>query len=105
DVPADMIEIKFPTNIVIIIGRLACDGEADLPPVRELQEQLKITPLNEGKEVAGFPEYDRSLGKEIAFFEQLRVYRAQFPRAERDLVKQESFAPIGLMEKGVSPYS
>ncbi|OEQ41226.1 DUF1254 domain-containing protein [Listeria monocytogenes] len=105
DVPADMIEIKFPTNIGIIIGRLACDGEADLPTVRELQEQLKITPLNEGKEVDGFPEYDRSLGKELAFFEQLRVYMAQFPPAERDLVKQESFAPIGLMEKGVSPYS
>lgn len=105
DVPENMTQIKFPTDVGIIIGRFACDGEADLPAVKKLQTQLAITPLNTDKKVNGFPEYNKSLEKDLAFFEQLRVYMAAFPPADRDLATQESFASIGLMEKGDSPYS
>jgi hypothetical protein len=45
-VPSGMRQIKMPTNIMFMIGRVYCDGSAaDLAAVHALQAQFKIVPL------------------------------------------------------------
>ena len=36
--------IEFPTTVATIVGRWACDGPADLEPVRVLQSKLALEP-------------------------------------------------------------
>jgi hypothetical protein len=46
-VPSGMRQIKMPTNIMFMIGRVYCDGSAaDLAAVHALQVQFKIVPLS-----------------------------------------------------------
>jgi len=46
-VPPGMKQIKMPTNIMFMIGRVYCDGSAaDLTAVHALQAQFKLAPLS-----------------------------------------------------------
>jgi hypothetical protein len=46
-VPAGMTQIKMPTNIMFMIGRVYCDGTAaDLAAVHALQAKFKVVPLS-----------------------------------------------------------
>jgi hypothetical protein len=46
-VPSGMRQIKMPTNIMFMIGRVYCDGStADLAAVHALQAQFKVVPLS-----------------------------------------------------------
>lgn len=46
-VPSGMKQIKMPTNIMFMIGRVYCDGSAaDLAAVHALQAQFKLVPLS-----------------------------------------------------------
>lgn len=98
--PRDARVIRLPTHIATIVGRWAVDGEADLPNVTELQKQLTLTPTAPGQ---GVPATDPSVPEDLRFFEQLRVWMAAFPPAERDRAYQQRFAPLGLFE-AESPY-
>jgi hypothetical protein len=96
--------ITSPTTVATVVGRNACDGPADLPRIRLLQEQLTITPLEPGGVPAGLPEPDASVPEELAFFERLRVWLAAFPPAGPDVEYQQRFSPLGLLDSGPSPY-
>jgi hypothetical protein len=94
--------IHFPTTVASIVGRLAVDGEDDLPVVRALQAQLTLTPTTSG-DAPGLPQPVAGVPEDLAFFEQLRVWIQAFPPAARDLEYQSRFAPLGLFETE-SPY-
>lgn len=96
--------IECPTTVATIVGRNACDGPADLPRVRGLQQQLTLTPLEPGGVYAGLPQPDPDVPEQLRFFEQLRVWMAQFPPAPPDVEYQQRFAPLGLLDTGISPY-
>ena len=99
--PDDATVIRCPTAVVSIVGRWAVDGEDDLPTVRALQRDLKLTPNGNG---AGLPTPDPNVPDEVEFFERLRVWAQAFPPAARDREYQERFEPLGLLAQQ-SPYT
>ncbi|MEW1690835.1 DUF1254 domain-containing protein [Streptomyces sp. NPDC091265] len=97
--------IDAPTSVVTIVGRNACDGPDDLAQrVRPLQEQLTLTHLEPGEHRTGLPAPDAGVPEELRFFEQLRVWMADFPPSAADRAYQDRFQPLGLLEEGPSPY-
>ncbi|WP_327711331.1 DUF1254 domain-containing protein [Streptomyces sp. NBC_00464] len=97
--------IDAPTTVVTIVGRNACDGPDDLERrVRALQEQLTLTHLEPGEHRTGLPAPDAGVPAELRFFEQLRVWMADFPPSAADRAYQDRFQPLGLLEEGPSPY-
>jgi hypothetical protein len=104
--PAGATRITSPTRICSIIGRLAVQGEADLPAVRALQEQLVLTPLDpDAADPQGVPEPDPAIPDELAFYERLRIWMQAFPPSPAEQEHQQRFAPLGLLEGGASPYA
>jgi len=99
--PDDATVIRCPTAVVSIVGRWAVDGEDDLPIVRALQRDLKLTPSGDG---AGLPTPDPNVPDEVEFFERLRVWAQAFPPAARDRDYQQRFEPLGLLAQQ-SPYT
>ncbi|MFC4605983.1 DUF1254 domain-containing protein [Rhodococcus kronopolitis] len=104
EVPEGVTAVSVPTAVASIVGRWACDGAADLPRVRGLQQQLTLTPLGNQEPAPGLPQPDPAVPEALAFWEQLRVYLQAYPPAARDLPLQQAFAPLGLLDAGVSPY-
>lgn len=104
EVPAGTTRIASPTAVASIVGRWACEGDADLPRVKALQTQLTLTPVGQPGAGAGLPTPDPRVPDELVFWEQLRVYLQAYPPAVQDLPLQQAFAPLGLLEAGASPY-
>lgn len=97
--------IDAPTSVVTVVGRNACDGPEDLARrVRPLQEQLTVTHLEPGEHRTGLPAPDAGVPTGLRFFEQLRVWMADFPPSAADRAYQDRFQPLGLLEEGPSPY-
>lgn len=92
--------IQSPTAIATIVGRWAVDGEADLPAVRALQDQLRLTPLDPGARPAGLPDPDPDVPEELRFFEQVRVLSQLMPPAPPEQEHLETFAALGLTDPG-----
>ncbi len=96
--------IVAPTTVATVVGRFACTGPEDVPRVRALQDGLTLEPMEPGGLAAGLPAPDPDVPERLAFFERLRVWTAAFPPAEPDREYQQRFAPLGLLDPGVSPY-
>ena len=94
DPPADATVIRLPTAVATMVGRWAVNGEADLPAVHALQDQLRLTPTGNGH---GLPQPDPAVPEDVVFFERLRVAMQAFPPAPRDLDYQRQFEPLGLL--------
>lgn len=106
-VPEGATRIAFPTRVASIVGRLACDGDADLPAIHALQAQTTLAPAGSGDDASGesgLPVADPRVPDELAFFERLRVAMAAFPPAAPELDYQQRFAPLGLLDED-SPYA
>ena len=56
DVPEGARVIEAPTDIATIVGRLAVDGDDDVPRVLALQPQFTLTPLEGNRPVRGIPQ-------------------------------------------------
>jgi hypothetical protein len=95
--------IEFPTTAATIVGRWACDGPADLEPVRILQSKLALEPLSPPAPTRGIPA-PVVVPDELTFFEQLRTWMQAFPPSEPDQAYQQRFAPLGLLD-AASPYA
>ncbi|WP_257153651.1 DUF1254 domain-containing protein [Streptomyces lunaelactis] len=95
--------IDSPTAVASIVGRSACDGPEDMARITALQRQLTLTQLEPGAG-SGLPQPDPDVPEPLRFFEQLRVWMADFPPAPRDAAYQDRFQPLGLLEEGPSPY-
>ncbi|MGW9115380.1 DUF1254 domain-containing protein [Streptomyces sp. NPDC055663] len=99
--------IDAPTSVVTVIGRSVCDADGDgdgLERVRAFQEQLTVTYTEPGTHRTGLPAPDPDVPEALRFFEQLRVWMADFPPAAPDQAYQDRFQPLGLLEEGPSPY-
>ncbi|WP_327171187.1 DUF1254 domain-containing protein [Streptomyces sp. NBC_01336] len=98
--------IDAPTAVVTIVGRNACDGPEDLKRrVGPLQQQFTLTHLEPGEHPTGLPAPDAGVPAELRFFEQLRVWMADFPPSAGDRAYQDRFQPLGLLEEGPSPFA
>ncbi|KAM9861688.1 hypothetical protein ACI1US_02467 [Leucobacter sp. BZR 635] len=102
--PADATVIVSPTTVASIVGRWACDGEADLPAVHRLQDAASLTPLNPAATPAGIPAIDAAVPAEVQLLEKLRVWSQEFPPAVSDRAVLDGLAPTGITETGASPY-
>lgn len=96
--------IDAPTSVVSVLGRLVCDGPDDMPRVRALQQELTLTHLGDRAHRTGLPATEPGVPGELRFFEELRVWMADFPPAAADRAYQDRFQPLGLLEEGLSPY-
>ncbi|MEL5955843.1 DUF1254 domain-containing protein, partial [Streptomyces sp. CLV115] len=107
--------IDAPTSVVTVIGRSDCDdGDCDggdhgggsygAERVRAFQEQLTVTHVEPGTHRTGLPAPDPDVPEPLRFFEQLRVWMADFPPSAPDRAYQDRFQPLGLLEEGASPY-
>ncbi|MDX3061385.1 MULTISPECIES: DUF1254 domain-containing protein [Streptomyces] len=96
--------IDAPTSVVSLVGRIACADPRDLPRVRALQQELTLTHLGARAHRTGLPAPDPDVPEALRFFEQLRVWAADFPPAAPDRAYQDRFQPLGLLEEGPSPY-
>jgi len=94
--------IKAPTNIATIVGRLACDGEDDLPRVLELQKHFTLTPADGNTAPAGIPQ--SALPQPLQFWDQLRLWSQLNPPAGEEAAFLAKFEALGLLDGG-DPYS
>jgi hypothetical protein len=84
-VPEGMRAVHVPSGLFVIVGRIAVEGEADLPAVHALQDQFSVTPLGvfqggaEPGPAAGVPVPDPRVGDELKWWEAFRVALAAFP--------------------------
>jgi len=103
DGPEGATRIACPTAVATIVGRWACDGEADLPAVAGLQQQLTLEPLDGNGPLAGVPTPTEGVPDDIAFFERIRTWMQAFPPSAEDQAYQDAFTPLGLLDPE-SPY-
>ena len=103
DTPAGTQVIGFPTTVGTIVGRWACDGQADLAAVRALQNGLSLEPHGSPAPLKGIPA-PAPVPAGLAFFEQMRTWMQAFPPSGPDQAYQNQFAPLGLLEEA-SPYA
>ena len=103
DTPAGTQVIEFPTTAGTIVGRWACDGEADLAAVRALQNGLSLEPHGSPAPLKGIPA-PAAVPAGLAFFEQMRTWMQAFPPSGPDQAYQKRLAPLGLLEEA-SPYA
>lgn len=87
--------------IATIVGRFACEGEADLPAVAALQAQLTLTPLEPAGATTppGVPSAGSGLPEAIAFYERVRVWAAAFPPSAAEQRLQQRFGDLGLLDR------
>ncbi|MCU0502400.1 MAG: DUF1254 domain-containing protein [Anaerolineae bacterium] len=84
-VPAGMRVVHAPTGVFAIVGRIAVNGEADLPTAHALQDQFTLTPLcvyqggATSQPAAGVPQADSRVGPDLKWWEEFRVALAAFP--------------------------
>jgi hypothetical protein len=95
--------IIAPTDLVVIVGRLQVDGDADLPTVHALQDQFTLRPLSPAAQAAGVPTPDPGAVAELAWWEKFRVALAAYPPPAADTPFLEAAAALGLTET-TSPY-
>ncbi|WP_228266051.1 DUF1254 domain-containing protein [Microlunatus elymi] len=96
--------ISAPTNIVSIVGRLACDGLDDLPRVLQLQQHFTLSPVDGNTTPAGIPSADADLSKPLHSWEQLRLWsQANPPTGSEDQAYLATLDSLGLLDPD-SPY-
>ncbi len=90
DIPAEYSDyqvIKAPSQVIAVVGRIACTGEDDLVNVHALQKQLVVHGVNEKAEITGTPTVDTNDTDALLFWKKLRTYMQAYPVSE-------SFKPI-----------
>jgi hypothetical protein len=111
DAPAGTQVIEFPATVGTIVGRWACDGEADLAAVRALQNGLSLEPHGSpALEPHGSPAPLKGIPAPapvpagLAIFEQMRTWMQAFPPSSPDQNYQKRFAALGVLDEA-SPYA
>lgn len=108
-VPEGMRLISPPSGVFAIVGRIAIDGEADLPAAKALQDQITLTPLSVYQGGAapaaavGVPKGEPNVHPQLAWWESFRVALAAFPPPPADAPFLALCQEFGLTEKS-SPY-
>lgn len=88
--PEGMPVVHAPSGVFVIVGRIAVNGEADLPAAHALQGQFTLTALSvyqgvaKAAPVAGVPQGDGRVGPDLRWWEEFRVALAAFPPPAAD---------------------
>ncbi|MEU1208909.1 DUF1254 domain-containing protein [Nocardia sp. NPDC005825] len=110
--PDGLTPLPMPTDMAWILGRIEINGEADLPAVHAIQDQLKLAPLSAWQQNhdAANPAVDASSSgdpeKEVAamdgrtFFNKLNALMVANPPAADDAEALKRFATIGIKPGG-----
>ena len=103
--PHGLVVVDAPTDIVSIVGRLACSGADDLPRVLELQRHFTLAPENGNGPPVGIPQGNPRLPDGLSFWNQLRLWSQAFPPAGDDLDSLATLGEaLGLLDRG-DPYA
>ncbi|MFD4422998.1 DUF1254 domain-containing protein [Agromyces sp. NPDC058484] len=100
DAPEGARIIESPTDIATIVGRLAVDGDDDLPRVRALQSQFTLTPLEGNGPLRGIPQPSSEIPEHLQFWEMLRLWSQRFPPSAADVAYLRRFSDTGLTDHG-----
>ncbi|MFE5672199.1 DUF1254 domain-containing protein [Agromyces sp. NPDC056523] len=96
--------IEAPTDIAAIVGRLAVDGDDDLPRVQRIEAGLALEPLNGNGPLRGIPQgHAAGLPEHLRPWELLRAWSQAFPPSAPDREYLRRFAAYGLADRG-NPY-
>ncbi|MGV9415060.1 DUF1254 domain-containing protein [Nocardia sp. NPDC003693] len=111
--PEDVTELKMPTDMAWLLGRVQVNGESDVAAVQAIQSQMKLVPLS--RWVAGDQENlppgrpsdkSKNPSQEFAemfapqFFATLNELMTTNPPADADASAMERFAKIGVAPGG-----
>lgn len=94
--------IHCPTMMVSILGRWACEGEADLPEVLALQKATKLFAMEGNTGLKNSLNLEK-VSEPLLFWEKLRVYLQNFPDSGIFQTIQKDIARLGLWEES-SPF-
>lgn len=97
-VPDGVPVVHCPTNVGVIVGRIAVDGVEDVPAVHALYDQFTLTRLD-GTPVdtdPGLPQPDPRVPAALAWWESFRVALAAFPPPPADAAFVAGCAQFGL---------
>ncbi|RKF19965.1 DUF1254 domain-containing protein [Alginatibacterium sediminis] len=106
DIPRELNIIEAPTTKVWLWGRTQVTGEQDYAQAHSIQDQYKLTPLNEY--ITGEPLLDNVELKEhhfsdndpLRFYAELGAFIAENPLDERQHAMLGQFKKIGLTKNG-----
>jgi hypothetical protein len=87
--------VHAPSTIAVIVGRIAVEGEADLPAVHALQDQFTLTPAPAPP--SGIPEPVDGVADELLWWERFRVALAAFPPPAGDAPFVAALERLGLL--------
>lgn len=102
-VPDGATVIEAPSTVFAIVGRIAVDGEDDVPAVRVLQDEFTLTPQGSPLDTIAISDGDPGVGDDLRWWERLRVALAAFPPPAADAPFLEAAARLGLTATA-SPY-
>lgn len=101
--PDEVPVIESPTDVAAIVGRLAVDGDDDMPRVRALQPEFTLTPLEGNGEPRGIPRPHADIPEHLRFWELLRLWSQAFPPARADVEFLHRYTDYGLTDRR-NPY-
>ena len=102
--PEGMPIVRAPSGLFAIVGRIAVNGQADLPTAHALQDQFTLTSLSvyEGgaapEAVPGVPQADPRVGEELRWWDEFRVALAAFSPPAPDAPFLAICARLGLTD-------
>jgi hypothetical protein len=98
--------IHAPTDVFVIVGRLAVEGVDDLPAVHALQDAFTLAPLDANAGAPkGLPTTTPGVGDDLSWWEEFRVALAAFPPPSGDAPYLEAAAATLVTEGAASPYT
>lgn len=103
-VPDGVTPVHIPTDVFMIVGRVAVDGAHDLAAARAVQDGFSLRPLDPGAQAPrGIPVPESDIPDDLAWWERLRLALAAFPPPVADAELVAALEPLGLTATG-SPY-
>ncbi|SEB13181.1 DUF1254 domain-containing protein [Paraburkholderia sartisoli] len=89
-------EIRCPTNLVWVLGRVLIDGADDMQEARAFQAQFTLTATGKSRLPQSVVDYQPSSPSGIAFFDNLARAMQDNPPPARDASLVAQFARLGL---------
>ncbi|MFI6867635.1 DUF1254 domain-containing protein [Nocardia sp. NPDC050406] len=113
ELPDGVTQLAMPTPTVWLLGRIQVNGEADIPAVAAIQDEMKLVPLRDWTagtpapvaptvpaDTATPPAEQIANMKAETFFEKLCALMATNPPAPEDAPVMARFAEIGITPGG-----
>lgn len=90
--------VHCPAPVFVIVGRIAVEGEDDLPAVHALQDAFRLSATNPYGVPAGLPEPDPGVTEELRWWESFRTLISAFPPPAADEAFVDTVRTLGLLD-------